>query len=98
MDCSQKGFGTFLVPVGHGQASVSEPNRDVARSRSEADDPRECEPSVSDSLLITNGRGTLRKRFYILFVARGEDGQLRKIHITVTYHFLLSEEAAIVAV
>ena len=95
MDCSQKGFGTFLVPVGHGQASVSEPNRDVARSRSEADDPRECEPSVSDSLLITNGRGTLRKRFYILFVARGEDGQLRKIHIPVHYLYVLIVGAAI---
>jgi len=57
-DCSQKVFGPYLVPVGHGQASVSAPNGDVARSRSDADDPRKGDPSVGDSLLITNGRGT----------------------------------------
>src|SRR5438105_13109408 len=95
MDCSQKGFGTFLVPVGHGQASVSEPNGDVARSWSEADDPSRVRAVVRNSLLITNGRGTLRKRFYILFVARGEDGQLRKIHIPVHYLYVLVVGAAI---
>jgi murein DD-endopeptidase MepM/ murein hydrolase activator NlpD len=31
----------------------------------------------------------LRKRFYILFVARGEDGQLRKISIPVHYLYVL---------
>jgi murein DD-endopeptidase MepM/ murein hydrolase activator NlpD len=31
----------------------------------------------------------LRKRFYILFVARGEDGQLRKISIPVQYLYVL---------
>jgi len=37
----------------------------------------------------------LRKRFYILFVARGEDGQLRKIHIPVHYLYVLVVGAAI---
>src|SRR3984957_16550426 len=31
----------------------------------------------------------LRKRFYILFVARGDDGQLRKISIPVHYLYVL---------
>jgi murein DD-endopeptidase MepM/ murein hydrolase activator NlpD len=38
--------------------------------------------------LITNGRRRLHKRFYILFVARGEDGQLRKVSIPLHYRYL----------
>src|SRR5437016_1347624 len=34
------------------------------------------------------GRRILRKRFYILFVARGDDGQLRKIPIPVHYLYV----------
>lgn len=37
----------------------------------------------------------MRKRFYILFVARGEDGQLRKIPIPVHYLYVLLVGAAI---
>jgi murein DD-endopeptidase MepM/ murein hydrolase activator NlpD len=37
----------------------------------------------------------LRKRFYILFVARGEDGQLRKIPIPLHYVYVLAAGAAI---
>jgi murein DD-endopeptidase MepM/ murein hydrolase activator NlpD len=37
----------------------------------------------------------LRKRFYILFVARGEDGQLRKIPIPAHYLYVLAVGAAI---
>jgi len=37
----------------------------------------------------------LRKRFYILFVARDDDGQLRKIPIPVHYLYLLVVGAAI---
>ncbi len=37
----------------------------------------------------------MRKRFYILFVARGEDGQLRKIPIPVHYLYVLVAGAAI---
>jgi murein DD-endopeptidase MepM/ murein hydrolase activator NlpD len=37
----------------------------------------------------------LRKRFYILFVARGDDGQLRKISIPVHYLYLFVVGAAI---
>jgi murein DD-endopeptidase MepM/ murein hydrolase activator NlpD len=37
----------------------------------------------------------LRKRFYILFVARGEDGQLRKIPIPAHYLYVLVVGAAI---
>jgi len=38
--------------------------------------------------LTNNGTGILRKRFYILFVARGEDGQLRKIPIPLHYLYV----------
>ncbi|MEY2395931.1 MAG: hypothetical protein QOF94_2276, partial [Acidobacteriaceae bacterium] len=37
----------------------------------------------------------MRKRFYILFVARGEDGQLRKIPIPAHYLYVLAVGAAI---
>ena len=37
----------------------------------------------------------MRKRFYILFVARGDDGQLRKIPIPVHYLYVLVLGAAI---
>jgi murein DD-endopeptidase MepM/ murein hydrolase activator NlpD len=37
----------------------------------------------------------LRKRFYILFVARGEDGQLRKIPIPIHYLYIFVVGAAI---
>jgi murein DD-endopeptidase MepM/ murein hydrolase activator NlpD len=37
----------------------------------------------------------LRKRFYILFVARGEDGQLRKIPIPIHYLYVFVVGAAI---
>ncbi len=37
----------------------------------------------------------MRKRFYILFVARGDDGQLRKIPIPVHYLYVLVAGAAI---
>ena len=38
----------------------------------------------------------LRKRFYILFVARGDDGQLRKIPIPVHYLYVFLVGASIV--
>jgi len=37
----------------------------------------------------------LRKRFYILFVARGEDGQLRKIPIPIHYLYVLIAGAVV---
>jgi murein DD-endopeptidase MepM/ murein hydrolase activator NlpD len=37
----------------------------------------------------------LRKRFYILFVARGDDGQLRKISIPVHYFYVFVVGAAV---
>src|SRR5690242_21579603 len=39
--------------------------------------------------------GYLQKRFYILFVARGDDGQLRKISIPVHYLYVFVIGAAI---
>jgi len=37
----------------------------------------------------------LSKRFYILFVARGEDGQLRKIPIPAHYLYVLAVGALV---
>ena len=57
--------------------------------------PRNREPPCKGPFLITNDRGKLRKRFYILFVARGDDGQLRKISIPVHYLYVVLVGAAI---
>src|SRR5258705_9488199 len=45
---------------------------------------------------LTSGRKKLQKRFYILFVARGDDGQLRKIPIPVHYLYVFLVGASIV--
>ncbi|HKS71699.1 MAG TPA: hypothetical protein VJQ82_00800, partial [Terriglobales bacterium] len=37
----------------------------------------------------------MRKRFYILFVARGEDGQLRKIPIPIHYLYVFAVGAVV---
>ena len=37
----------------------------------------------------------MRKRFYILFVTRGEDGQLRKIPIPIHYLYVFIAGAAV---
>jgi murein DD-endopeptidase MepM/ murein hydrolase activator NlpD len=44
---------------------------------------------------LINTRDDLQKRFYILFVARGNDGQLRKISIPVHYLYIFVVGAAI---
>ena len=45
--------------------------------------------------MIQHSRSDLQKRFYILFVARGDDGQLRKISIPVHYLYVFVVGAAI---
>src|SRR5438309_10296467 len=47
------------------------------------------------SLISSLKEAYLRKRFYILFVARGDDGQLRKISIPVQYLYIFVVGAAI---
>jgi murein DD-endopeptidase MepM/ murein hydrolase activator NlpD len=56
-----------------------------------------CSTTLSpEPALINQAEGRhLRKRFYILFVARGDDGQLRKISIPVHYLYVLAIGAAI---
>jgi len=56
-------------------------------------------PGVPDlmlqNLVFRISRSDLQKRFYILFVARGDDGQLRKISIPVHYLYVFVVGAAI---
>jgi murein DD-endopeptidase MepM/ murein hydrolase activator NlpD len=51
-------------------------------------------PEIPD-LMSRYSRGDLQKRFYILFVARGDDGQLRKISIPLHYLYIFVVGAAI---
>jgi murein DD-endopeptidase MepM/ murein hydrolase activator NlpD len=45
--------------------------------------------------LVGRPRSELQKRFYIVFVARGDDGQLRKISIPMRYFYVFVVAAAI---
>jgi hypothetical protein len=51
-------------------------------------------PALINAFKAEEGRH-LQKRFYILFVARGDDGQLRKISIPVHYLYVFVVGAAI---
>ena len=52
-------------------------------------------PEIPDLVLNELEDEDLQKRFYILFVARGDDGQLRKISIPVHYLYVFVVGAAI---
>jgi len=52
-------------------------------------------PLRQDPQKIDSTEETLRKRFYIFFVARDEDGQLRKISIPIQYLYVLVAGIAI---
>jgi murein DD-endopeptidase MepM/ murein hydrolase activator NlpD len=49
-------------------------------------------------VLFANGKKKMQKRSYILFVARGDDGQLRKVPIPLHYLYVLLVGAAVVFV
>src|SRR5207253_5458173 len=66
-----------------------------ARTREGIGGSAGMESSLADPLLVTKGAKLLRKRFYILFVARGDDGQLRKIPIPVHYLYVFVVGAVI---
>ena len=57
----------------------------------------QIQPEIPDLIKswLENSRSDLQKRFYILFVARGDDGQLRKISIPVHYLYVFVVGAAI---
>ena len=93
MDCSGSVFRPYLVPVGNGRAKES-PRPSACIQDEGHQDSQNCELSL-DEPLLTNGRERLRKRFYILFVARGDDGQLRKIPIPIHYVYVLVAGAVI---
>src|ERR1700674_3640515 len=57
---------------------------------------RKPRAALDRAVLLTSGRKKLQQRFYILFVARGDDGQLRKVHIPVHYLYVFLVGAAIV--
>ncbi len=95
-DCSQIGFRPDLVPVGKYAASMPHPKWEALRRIQDGISGALVNASRSGKpLLTTNGREFLQKRYYILFVARGEDGQLRKIPIPVHYLYILVAAAAI---
>src|SRR5581483_1636361 len=93
MDCSHSVFRPYLVPVGNGRAKES-PRPSACVQDEGHQDSQNRELSL-DEPQLTNGREKLRKRFYILFVARGDDGQLRKIPIPIHYVYVLVAGAVI---
>src|SRR5207247_9286982 len=95
LDCSQKSFWSFPMPVGRGLGSSPSQDGSEARIQDEIEGVLACEQTQDHAVLSTNGRKKLRKRFYILFVARGNDGQLRKIPIPLHYLYVVIVGAVI---
>ena len=95
LDCSQKSFWSFPIPVGRGLGSSPSQDGSEARIQDEIEGVLACEQAQDHAVLSTNGRKKLRKRFYILFVARGNDGQLRKIPIPLHYLYVVIVGAVI---
>jgi len=95
-DCSNLAFKSRRVPVGKGRDSSSPTCEDAQRAL-RAQDSQYYEPSWDepDQDIELRERVLLRKRFYILFVARGDDGQLRKIPIPIHYLYVFVVGAAI---
>lgn len=87
MDCSQNVFRPYPVPVGRGSA-VRRNDLGATRAQKATEGACDCKQPYDIPFLTNNGTGILRKRFYILFVARGEDGQLRKIPIPLHYLYV----------
>jgi murein DD-endopeptidase MepM/ murein hydrolase activator NlpD len=95
LDCSQSAACSLPVSVGSGLETAPSSDGD--------------EPGIQDRLggltggnpttllLAANERKKLRKRFYVLFIATGEDGQLRKVHIPLHYLYVMLVGAAICA-
>jgi hypothetical protein len=61
---------------------------------SDSEPEQDCS-ALAGSVENSKPEGTLRKRFYIFFVARDEEGQLRKISIPLHYLYVLLAGAAI---
>jgi len=83
LDCSRSRLWSSPVRVGHGL------RLDPSQDGSEARGPRRCVPSEEELTLAVGERKRLRKRFYVLFVARDNQGELRKIHIPLHYLYVL---------
>jgi len=85
--CGAGGFGSYLVPVGKGSVTRAITTSYAAHAIEGTEDAISASSST-DPYQLTNGKEPLRKRFYILFVARGDDGQLRKIPIPIHYAYV----------
>jgi len=83
LDCSRIGLWSSPVRVGHGL------RLDPSQDGGEARGPRDRVPSEEELTFAVGERERLPKRFYILFVARDHDGELRKIHIPLHYLYVL---------
>jgi murein DD-endopeptidase MepM/ murein hydrolase activator NlpD len=95
-NCSQQCSVSESGPGRHGRAtSPSSQGSAVRTQRLETRRPRNREPYRNGSKADYHWKEFLSKRFYIVFVARTEDGQLRKIPIPLHYLYVLLAGAGI---
>ena len=87
LDCSQSTACSLPVPVGSGLEAA--PSRDEGKPgiQDRLGGLSACKPTTL--FLAASERKKLRKRFYVLFIATGEDGQLRKVHIPLHYMYVM---------
>src|SRR2546426_5174705 len=89
VDCSQSSFWPLPVQVG---GLRQYPSQDGGEAQIQDKASQQHRDGV---VLSVNKRKDLRRRFYILFVARAEDGQLRKIPIPIHYAYVFIVGATI---
>jgi murein DD-endopeptidase MepM/ murein hydrolase activator NlpD len=89
VDCSQSSFWPLPVQVG---GLRQYPSQDGGEAQIQDKASQQRRDGV---VLSVNKRKDLRRRFYILFVARAEDGQLRKIPIPIHYAYVFIVGATI---
>jgi murein DD-endopeptidase MepM/ murein hydrolase activator NlpD len=82
VDCSQSSLWPLPVPV---DGLRQYPSQDGGEAQIQDKVSQQHSHCV---VLSGNKRKDLRKRFYILFVARAKDGQLRKIPIPIHYAYV----------
>jgi murein DD-endopeptidase MepM/ murein hydrolase activator NlpD len=87
LDCSQSTACSLPVPVGGGLETA--PSRDEGKPGIQDRRGGLSAGKPTTLFLAASERKKLRKRFYVLFIATGEDGQLRKVHIPLHYMYVM---------
>jgi hypothetical protein len=89
LDCSESMACSLPVAVGRGLGTAPSSDESGPWIHAELGGLSSREATRKSLPLAANERKKVRKRFYVLFVATGEDGQLRKVSIPLHYMYVM---------